>query len=94
MRGNAIHLHGPLGNLTDNTLRHARTVVGITLTGHGGALTIQVHNDGSNIAPADRERIFDRFTRLDETRSRDADGGGPCLAIAGELPPDTAEPCA
>ncbi|MBO0882891.1 MAG: histidine kinase, partial [Mycobacterium sp.] len=37
------------------------------------------------IAEADRERVFDRFTRLDDARSRDAGGSGLGLAIVREL---------
>jgi signal transduction histidine kinase len=41
-----------------------------------------VDDDGPGVPPSERERIFDRFARLDETRGRDAGGAGLGLAIA------------
>ncbi|KOT93235.1 hypothetical protein ADK86_19500 [Streptomyces sp. NRRL F-5755] len=86
--GNAGQLRRLLRNLLDNAARHARSVVKVTTftcteAGAGASTVgIEVHNDGSDIPPADRERIFERFTRLDEARSRDAGGSGLGLAIA------------
>ncbi|MEY9845818.1 sensor histidine kinase [Streptacidiphilus sp. MAP5-3] len=47
-------------------------------------VVLTVHNDGSDIPAEDRERIFERFTRLAESRSRDAGGSGLGLALARE----------
>jgi signal transduction histidine kinase len=44
-----------------------------------------VCDDGPGIPPGDRERVFDRFTRLDDGRARDAGGAGLGLAIVREL---------
>ncbi|MFH8349973.1 sensor histidine kinase [Streptomyces sp. NPDC018045] len=85
VRGNALHLQRLLRNLLDNALRHARTAVTITVSRDDVTTTVAVHNDGSPIAPDDRERIFDRFTRLDEARSRDVGGTGLGLAIARDI---------
>jgi len=44
-----------------------------------------VEDDGSGIPEADRERVLDRFVRLDESRSRDTGGSGLGLAIVREV---------
>jgi signal transduction histidine kinase len=73
-----------VGNLIDNAVRHAGTAVSIRLGVEGGLAIVDVHNDGPAISAPDRERIFDRFARLDEARARDAGGTGLGLAIARE----------
>jgi len=47
-----------------------------------------VDDDGPGIAPADRAVVFDRFTRLDEARSRDTGGAGLGLAIVADIVAD------
>lgn len=70
-----------LRNLVDNAARHARSTVRLTLTAQDGQAVIWVDNDGPVIDPADRERVFERFVRLDDSRSRDVGGSGLGLAI-------------
>jgi signal transduction histidine kinase len=72
-------------NLTDNAARHARTRIGLGLAEHDGWVVLDVDDDGPGIAPEDRDRVFDRFVRLDDDRSRDAGGAGLGLAIVAEL---------
>ena len=74
-----------VGNLLDNAERHARSQVRAEVAGEGGWARITVCDDGPGIPPADRERVFDRFTRLDDGRDRDAGGSGLGLAIVREL---------
>lgn len=71
----------PLRNLVDNAERHARTTVRLSLRRSGGDAIIWVDNDGDTINEQDRERIFERLVRLDDSRSRDAGGSGLGLAI-------------
>lgn len=71
-----------LRNLLDNAERHARTAIRLSLGVEGADAVLAVENDGPPVPVADRERIFDRFVRLDASRSRDAGGSGLGLAIA------------
>jgi signal transduction histidine kinase len=75
-----------LRNLLDNGVRHARSAVQVTAGEDGGEfLVLEVCDDGDGLRPEDRERVFERFTRLDEGRARDSGGSGLGLAIAREL---------
>lgn len=74
-----------LGNLTDNAVRHCTTRVLLSSAMTDSEVVVTVADDGPGI-PADQiDRIFDRFVRLDEARSRDAGGSGLGLAIAREV---------
>lgn len=73
-------------NLLDNAERHARSRVTVELGEEdGGDALLVVSDDGPGIAPADRERIFERFTRLDDARERTAGGSGLGLAIVRDI---------
>ncbi|MFC4589577.1 sensor histidine kinase [Sphaerisporangium corydalis] len=74
-----------LTNLLDNAQRHARRIVSVELGRTGRVAELAVSDDGEGIAEADRERIFERFTRLDAARALDRDGSGLGLAIAREI---------
>lgn len=87
-RVSAGRVHGDAGqlarlvrNLLDNARRHARGEVHVALGAQNGHVDLVVDDDGPGIAPEDRARIFDRFTRLDEGRARDAGGTGLGLAM-------------
>ncbi|MFJ2738784.1 sensor histidine kinase [Streptomyces sp. NPDC087440] len=86
--GSPTQLERVLDNLLDNAQRHATASVTVTLhtepaaAGPGRAVVLTVADDGTGIAPQDRERVFTRFTRLDEARDRDTGGAGLGLAIA------------
>ncbi|HET9873748.1 MAG TPA: ATP-binding protein [Propionibacteriaceae bacterium] len=74
-----------IANLLDNSVRHARSAVWLDARVDDGQVLITVADDGPGIPEADRERVFDRFTRLDDARDRDAGGTGLGLAIVREL---------
>ena len=77
-------------NLVDNAARHANERVALSATTRDGQPALIVADDGPGIDPADRERIFERFTRLDEARARDAGGSGLGLAIVERIATDHA----
>jgi signal transduction histidine kinase len=81
----ADELHRAVGNLVDNAVRHARTQVEVTARVDQGWAVISVSDDGPGIAAEDRERVFERFTRLDDARGRGSGGAGLGLAIVREL---------
>lgn len=70
-----------LRNLLANASRHARRQVTVRAAEQDGTVTILVDDDGDGLDPADRERVFERFTRLQAARSRDAGGAGLGLAV-------------
>jgi len=67
-------------NLLENAIRHAASTVRVRLHNEGGSVRLVVHDDGTlGIPPAQQERIFDRFVRLDNARER---SGGTGLGLA------------
>ncbi|HZM77532.1 MAG TPA: ATP-binding protein [Candidatus Limnocylindrales bacterium] len=84
--GDEAQLARLLRNLLDNAARHARTTVTVTTqTDQQSQTILTVADDGPGIPIADRERVFQRFTRLDHARSRDTGGTGLGLAIARDI---------
>jgi signal transduction histidine kinase len=87
VEGNRGWLVRLLTNLLDNAQRHADRRIELVLhTDQDARLAVlEVTDDGPGIPDADRERIFERFTRLDDARSRDLGGAGLGLAIARDI---------
>ncbi len=71
-------------NIVDNAIKHSPQASRIDIRVHaeGNQALLTVTDEGTGIAAEHRERIFDRFFRLDEARSRDSGGTGLGLAIA------------
>lgn len=79
--GDARLLALAVRNLADNAARHAASTVSVaTAAGRDGAV-LTVDDDGRGIPAAERERVLDRFVRLDEGRDRESGGSGLGLAI-------------
>lgn len=74
-----------LGNLLNNAQRHARSRVTVTTRSDGAWAVLEVADDGSGVPEGERERIFERFVRLDDARTRDEGGAGLGLAIARDV---------
>jgi signal transduction histidine kinase len=83
--GDLVGLARVLFNLGANAARHARSQVWFVLGYHGDRVVLTVDDDGAGIPEADRERVLERFVRLDEGRARDVGGAGLGLAIVREL---------
>ncbi|WP_370249892.1 sensor histidine kinase [Nocardioides sp.] len=85
VRGDAVLLGRVVANLLRNAVRHARSTVTVTLAERDGEVELVVSDDGPGVPPDERERVFERFTRLDEARSRDVGGAGLGLAIVHDV---------
>ncbi|WP_223839022.1 sensor histidine kinase [Nocardiopsis deserti] len=82
---NRLRLVRLLTNLVANADRHARSRVDVIVRREDGFAVVEVHDDGTGIPPGERERIFERFARLSESRERDPGGSGLGLAISREI---------
>ncbi|MEU8663587.1 sensor histidine kinase [Actinoplanes philippinensis] len=82
-----VRLRQLIGNLLSNAIRH--TPAGGTVTvrtgSAAGRLTIVVADTGAGIAPDDLPKVFDRFWRADQSRSRSTGGSGLGLSIARQI---------
>ena len=74
--GNRLQLRRALTNLLDNASRHARTSIRLSVHARDGRVRVLVDDDGPGIPAADRERVFERFVRLDEHRARTPSSNG------------------
>lgn len=72
-------------NLLQNAVRHARRRVDIGVHAVNDQVELTVADDGAGIPAGATERIFERFTRLDQARARDDGGAGLGLAIVREI---------
>lgn len=85
VRGDENLLGRVVRNLLDNAARHAADTVRVGLRADGDVAVLDVEDDGTGIPEQERERVFERFVRLDEARARDDGGSGLGLAIVREL---------
>ncbi|MFE9439128.1 sensor histidine kinase [Streptomyces sp. NPDC006602] len=83
--GSRGQLERVLTNLLDNARRHARSAVTVAVRQEDEWAVVGVADDGDGVPEGDRERIFERFVRLDDARSRDDGGAGLGLAIARDV---------
>jgi heavy metal sensor kinase len=77
-------LREAIANILDNAIKYSRpgATIDVRVRIEGGQAVLDIVDEGPGVAPEHRERIFDRFFRLDEARSRDEGGTGLGLAIA------------
>jgi signal transduction histidine kinase len=88
VQGDENLLERMLHNLVENAIKYGppRGDVRIALErGEDSAWLLSVHDEGGGLSPEDQENLFDRFVRLDHSRSRKTGGAGLGLAIAREI---------
>jgi signal transduction histidine kinase len=85
VEGDPGQLARAIRNLVENAERHAASTITLAVQEHDSAVEITVADDGAGIAPEDRQRIFERFARLDDARTPHTSGSGLGLAIASEI---------
>jgi signal transduction histidine kinase len=85
VRGDAAQLTRLVRNLLSNAARHAASRVDVSLTESRRAVELIVDDDGPGVPSNDRERVFERFVRLDQARSGRSGGAGLGLAIAADI---------
>ncbi|MBW3086737.1 Adaptive-response sensory-kinase SasA [Austwickia sp. TVS 96-490-7B] len=85
IRGDELHMSRVVRNLLDNAVRAATSTVTVTLTHVGTTAQIIIDDDGAGVPPDQRQRIFERFVRLDADRSRHTGGSGLGLSIVTEI---------
>jgi len=83
--GDAVRLGRVVRNLLENAERHREQAVRMRLWHDGAEAVLDVDNDGPPVAEESRTRIFGRFVRLDDSRTRDTGGTGLGLAIVSEI---------
>ncbi len=86
IRADATQLRRVVRNLTENAARHARSSVSLSVSAQAASTAVVVvSDDGPGVPETERERIFERFVRLDIDRARAAGGSGLGLAIVSEI---------
>lgn len=72
-------------NLVDNAARHADERISVSVSDDGPSVVLEIADDGPGVGAGDRDRIFERFARLDEGRARDDGGTGLGLSIVKQI---------
>ena len=87
VRGDAFSLKQVISNLVENAIRYNRSggSIDISATMESGKVIIQVRDSGIGISKEDQRRIFDRFYRVDKSRSREQGGSGLGLAMVKKI---------
>jgi signal transduction histidine kinase len=85
VRGDPEQLQRMMRNLVHNGEEHAEQHIAVRVVTDDRAVRIAVSDDGPGVSPEDRDRIFERFVRLDSARTRDTGGTGLGLAIVSDV---------
>ena len=79
------YLHRVLQNLAGNAIRYATSEIRLSAGVYDNCAYIAVEDDGAGIPEKDRERVFQPFTRLDDSRTRASGGYGLGLSIVSRI---------
>ena len=79
--GRSSELERVVRNLADNAARHAETTIALGVADTGSSVALTIDDDGPGIDESLRDKVFDRFVRLDDARARDEGGAGLGLSI-------------
>ncbi len=85
VRGDPAQLRRVVRNLAENADRHARSTVAFTVVESAGTVELCVTDDGPGVPEAEREAVFERFRRLDASRSATTGGTGLGLSIVKDI---------
>ncbi len=83
--GNPDELSRMFRNLVDNAARYAKSSVVVSAVPGPGSIAVEITDDGPGIPASQRQRVFDRFVRLDPSRGHGSGSAGLGLAIAREI---------
>lgn len=83
--GEERYVHRVVQNYVGNGMRHASSRVRVTYEVIGDLFRIDVDDDGPGIPKEDRQRVFQPFTRLDDSRTRASGGYGLGLSIVARI---------
>ncbi len=83
--GDYRYLSRAAANLLQNAVRYAKQHIELRVTSVDGQRRLQVDDDGTGVPVGERERLFEPFTRLDDSRARQSGGSGIGLAIVKQI---------
>ncbi|MBV8464803.1 MAG: hypothetical protein JO218_02550 [Burkholderiales bacterium] len=85
LTGSPQYLARAFDNIVNNAMRHASSRVEVEVRHEGELAVITVDDDGPGIPEGERQRVFEPFVRLDESRDRESGGVGLGLAIVRQI---------
>jgi heavy metal sensor kinase len=85
VEGDSVRIEHALSNLLDNAIKFGGDGVRVATWSRNGEVGLAVTDDGPGVPSAERERVFERFVRLDPARGRSEHGSGLGLAICREV---------